>query len=135
MNHIIKLLFAVSIASLLMGCGEKNTSATSNNATGTEQTAAPAVNKMDPAEMYTRAAQLRDDWKTAEALELFTQAADMGERDSMFMLGIMYENGESVPVDEQKAIELLTKSAQLGNGSAPARLKALKAKMAKAAKK
>lgn len=130
MKYIIKLVLVAGFASLLLGCGEKNTTDTTA-AVSAEQAAQPVVVE-DPAALFRQGISYRDEGKSAEAFEMFTKAANLGERDAMLFLGIMYENGESTAADQAKAVEWLSKSAELGNGSAPARLKALKAKMAKA---
>ena len=141
MNKSRGLFFAVLITSLFMGCSKK-----SENSTATEPgTSSPSIETAQPVTvnadtMYTEARDLRDGTNTvavdkAKAFELFTKSAELGNAGAMFFLGVMYENGESVPVDNQKALEWLEKSDKGGCGAAPVRIKELKAKMAKANKK
>lgn len=48
----------------------------------------------------------------AEAFKLFSAAAEQGQQGAQWFLGVMYEHGESVPVDLEKARHWYTQSAQ-----------------------
>lgn len=130
----IKHIFVVALITIFTtSCGENK----SNNASAPQaEGAAVKQEAVDPAKLYFEAVSLRDgtDGKTVDkekALAIFKQLADMGDSNAMFFVGVMYENGESVPVDQNKALEWLEKSAKAGNGAAPERIKQLKAKMKK----
>jgi hypothetical protein len=141
MNKSRGLFFAVLITSLFVGCGKKSESTTTTEAAASNspvQAAQPAANNAEA--MYMQARDLRDGASgvavdKAKAFELFNQAAALGDANAMFFVGIMHENGESVPVDNQKAMEWYEKSDKAGCGAAAPRIKELKAKMAKAKKK
>ncbi len=53
-----------------------------------------------------------------KAVELFTKAADQGEKDSIYQLGILYAYGEGVLRDPPKATELLIQACELGHSEA-----------------
>jgi TPR repeat protein len=144
MNQFTKVTLAIVLASVLAGCGDdksassptaEKSSANPAAAPSAQQAPAqPAAQSVEAAAMEKQAVDLRNGANgvaqdSAKAFELFSKAAELGDRDAMFFVGIMYENGESVPVDEPKAVEWYTKSAEAGNGGAPERLKALKEKM------
>jgi len=125
MNQMIKHFFTAVILLLLASCGEeKKSTDVSTTAVNVEQ---PFIT-YDPTVIFQKAVSYRDVGKSEEAFKLFSKAAELGDRDSMFFLGLMYENGESVPANDEKAVEWLTKSADAGNGSAVEALKTLKAK-------
>ena len=50
-----------------------------------------------------------------EAVKLYDRAAKMGNSDAFFNLGLAYQNGVHVEVDELMAIDLMKKSANMGN--------------------
>lgn len=138
MNKIYTLVYAAVITLLLIGCGKKdeNTPSASTTAASSEQTAAPVD---DATVMYEQARELMSGSKgvvdKAKAFELFNKSAALGSSGAMFFVGVMYANGDSVPVDEKKAMEWLEKSDKAGCGAAAPFMKELKAKMAKAKKK
>ena len=143
MNKIYTLIYAAIIASLLVGCGKKSENAAPSTGsapaatTESAQAAAPAVD--NAALFYEQGRELRDGLKgvvdKAKAFELFSKSAELGNSGAMFFVGVMYANGESVHVDEQKALEWLEKSDKGGCGAAAPYMKELKARMAKKANK
>jgi len=50
-----------------------------------------------------------------EAVKWYQKAADQGDSDALNNLGIMYENGQGVEKDRQKAYDLYKKAAEEGN--------------------
>ena len=50
-----------------------------------------------------------------KAVKLFTKAAEAGDVEAQYKLGVCYCNGEGVPVDEAKGIELIKKAAERGH--------------------
>lgn len=58
----------------------------------------------------------RPDFK--KAATLFAKAADQGEKDSIYQLGILYAYGQGVPRDSHKATILLTQACELGHSQA-----------------
>ena len=59
------------------------------------------------------------------ALQYFTHAANMGDADGQYHLGLLYQYGVGVPKDLGKAAELYQKAADQGNHAAIASLKTL----------
>ena len=50
-----------------------------------------------------------------KALELYTEAAELGSLDALYNLGISYDHGEGVEVDEEKGVEFFKKAAMQGH--------------------
>ena len=50
-----------------------------------------------------------------KALELYTEAAELGSLDALYNLGISYYHGEGVEVDEEKGVEFFKKVAMQGH--------------------
>lgn len=50
-----------------------------------------------------------------KGLELITKAADLGDAESQYNLGLLYMDGELVPKDVKKAAQLWKKAADLGH--------------------
>ena len=50
-----------------------------------------------------------------EAIKLYNQAASMGNKDSLFNLGLAYQNGVSVQINELKAIDYFKRAASMGH--------------------
>lgn len=55
------------------------------------------------------------DYDLESAAAWFYRAAEQGHAAAQFNLGLMYVEGQSVPKDSAKAVELFTKSAEQGN--------------------
>jgi hypothetical protein len=53
-----------------------------------------------------------------EAVRLYEQAAKMENSDATFNLGLTYQNGVHVEVDNLMAIDLMKKAANMGNSKA-----------------
>lgn len=49
-----------------------------------------------------------------EAIKWYQKAVDAGDKESIYLLGKMHENGEGFDKDFDKALELYTKAAELG---------------------
>ncbi len=54
----------------------------------------------------------------AQAMIWFRKAADQGEADAQFNLGVMYENGQGVAQDYAQAVAWYRKAADQGEASA-----------------
>jgi len=54
----------------------------------------------------------------SKAIELYTKAANQGNKAAQNNLASMYIHGEGVPKDPSKAIELYTKAANQGDTAA-----------------
>jgi len=139
MNKIVNFVLVLAFTSLLIGCGDKNEGATADSS-GKAVPEQVAKHEMTGPELFIEAGKYRDGidghpYDREKARALYKQGAEMGERDCEYFLGMMYENGEGGPVDNQLAVEWLTKSAAQDNGGAADRLKHLKARLAKEAKK
>ena len=52
------------------------------------------------------------------ALDWFMKAAELGDSDAMYNLGVMYYSGEGVEMDESTANEWFKKAADAGNENA-----------------
>ena len=50
--------------------------------------------------------------------DLYEKAAEQNDADAQFNLGLIYDKGEGVPADKQKAVELYKKAAENGNTKA-----------------
>lgn len=135
MNQMIKIILVAAIGMFVIGCGEKTDAPATSDANA--PAAAPAaLTEAEALALFNQALDLRDGKNGVtqdlpKAFELFSKASEAGNRDAMFFLAVMYESGESVDVDYDKALMWYTKSDELGCGSAAPKLKALKAKMAK----
>lgn len=64
-----------------------------------------------------------------EAAKWYRTGCDMGDSNSMFRLGIMYEDGKGVSQDYEEAARWYKKSIAAGNPSGRPWLKDLKKKM------
>ena len=53
-----------------------------------------------------------------ESVKWYTMAAEQGNADAQFCLGICYKQGEGVDTDYKEAVKWLTKSAEQGNANA-----------------
>jgi TPR repeat protein len=60
-----------------------------------------------------------------KAADWYAMAADSGDADAMFYLGLLYANGQGVAQDYAKAREWYEKAAEKGNESAKAKLEKL----------
>ena len=52
---------------------------------------------------------------TRRAVELWTEAAELGSVEALYQLGVAHYNGEGVPQDEKKAVEYYNKAAMHGH--------------------
>ena len=52
------------------------------------------------------------------ALKWYLKAAELGNADAMFGIGLLYEYGHGVDQDDEKAMEWYLKAAELGNETA-----------------
>ena len=57
----------------------------------------------------------------------FQQAAEGNHSIAQYFLGLMYENGESVPANREEAIRWYTRSAEQGDASGKSKLASLTA--------
>jgi hypothetical protein len=64
--------------------------------------------------MLNLGAMYTEEQNYIEAVEWYRKAADLGDEEAMFRVGSMYENGEGVEKDIQKAKELYSMSAEKG---------------------
>ena len=69
------------------------------------------------------AAMAQGDYETA--LAEFTKAAEDGDMNAQFNLGVMYENGQGVEQSDLKAAEWYQKAADNGHPEAPMALQVL----------
>src|SRR5690606_13747029 len=113
MHKILKMALVFTAAFLTVACGD-NPDSTPGNA---PPAAIQAPSTVDASALHRDALRVREAGDFAKAFDLFNQAATAGDRDAMFFLGVMYEHGESVDVNYEKAIEWYTKSDALGCGS------------------
>jgi len=58
----------------------------------------------------------------AEAVRWYQLAADRGDPDAQYYLGLCYEEGRGIPANKQKAFELFYKSAARGRARAQYRV-------------
>jgi hypothetical protein len=139
MNKTINLVCVAILASLLMGCGKKSNDTTAATTSVTPKEQATQSTAMSTADLYEQAKELYSGSKgvvdKAKAFELFSKGAELGDGNSMFFVGVMYDTGEAGTQDEQKALEWFEKSDKAGCGAAAPWIKKMKAKMAKAKKK
>ncbi len=63
---------------------------------------------------YSRAYDLRQEGRFAEAFEIYRHFADLGEESGQYALGSMYYKGEGVEQDIRKAVEYLKAAAERG---------------------
>ena len=57
-----------------------------------------------------------------EALQLFTKAAEQGDAEAQFYLGLMHYNGDGLPQDHKHAVHWWEKSAKQENAEAQSNL-------------
>ena len=67
------------------------------------------------ANVFESAVSAYENEEYAEAIESFREAAEDGNADAQFNLGLMYLKGEGVDEDYAQALEWFTKSAEQGN--------------------
>ena len=67
-------------------------------------------------EAYRNGRGVPEDYK--EAAKWFTKAAEQGDADAQYNLGIMYDNGRGVPKDDKEAVKWYRKSAEQGYADA-----------------
>ena len=53
-----------------------------------------------------------------QAVYWYTKAAQQGDTDAQFLLGIMYDEGDDVPEDKAQAVYWYTKAAEMGDETA-----------------
>jgi len=70
--------------------------------------------------MYYNGKGVPQDW--SKAREWYEKAAEKGNAEAMFNLGVMYEHGEGVPQNYAKAAEWYEKWAEKGDAKAMFRL-------------
>jgi len=63
-----------------------------------------------------------------EAMRWYRKAADKGDADAMFNIGVLYDNGEGVKQDYIEAMRWYRKAADKGDADAKAALKRLRDK-------
>jgi hypothetical protein len=93
------------------------------------QQPAPPVTSQDASALYTQANNLlkglgrsATSQDYAKARDWYEKAADGGNPDAMFKLGVIYQNGQGVALDYAKAREWYEKAADGGNADAMANL-------------
>lgn len=69
-----------------------------------------------PLHQYFYAGDLEKEGKKAEALEWYKRAAEGGQRDAWYYIGLAYENGETVPKDLAYAAKCYEKGACAPSG-------------------
>ena len=57
-----------------------------------------------------------------EAVKLFRQAADKGNAQAQYNLGIMYKNGQGVKRDDKEAVKWFQRAADQGHAKAQSNL-------------
>ena len=70
------------------------------------------------ADIYRRALILENGYCISQAVALYRKAADLGNADAQFKLGLMYKNGNGVVLNNIQAIEWLRKAALQGHENA-----------------
>ena len=70
------------------------------------------------ADIYRRALILENGYCISQAVALYRKAADLGNADAQFKLGLMYKNGSGVVLNNIQAIEWLRKAALQGHENA-----------------
>ena len=70
------------------------------------------------ADIYRRALILENGCCISQAVALYRKAADLGNADAQFKLGLMYKNGSGVVLNNIQAIEWLRKAALQGHENA-----------------
>jgi TPR repeat protein len=66
--------------------------------------------------MYFQGQEIPQDYK--EAVKWLTKAAEQGNAEAQFNLGVMYAKGEGVPQDDKEAAKWYTKAAEQGDAEA-----------------
>lgn len=86
-----------------------------------------AARKDHPAAQYNLAALLEDDGETGlmEALDWYRRAADNGDRDAMYRLGLLCERGLDPDMTADRALFWYRKAAELGHTTAIQRVEHL----------
>jgi TPR repeat protein len=90
-----------------------------NSEQATKQKAAYIFSTSDPAgDITDKAVSLARNKKTAEAVVLFTQAAEQGNRAAQYFLGLMYARGDGLEQDFHQAYKWLLKAGMGGHPKA-----------------
>ena len=89
-------------------------------------TAKPAAAKPKPADPYADGMKAYNNGDYDAAVKNLTKASNLSDKqkagEAAFKLGLMYETGDGVAADKQKAIEWYEKAAKLGNKGAKRKL-------------
>ena len=73
-------------------------------------------------ELYNQGVAYYNQKNYTEAVKFFIQAAEQGNADAQFNLGVCYRNGYGVPQDYNKAVEWFSKAAEQGEAYAQCNL-------------
>lgn len=114
------------------GAKTETVAAPAQNATPAGQTAAKTgtaskpASKPKPADPYADGMKAYNNGDYDNAVKNLTKASNLSDKqkagEAAFKLGTMYENGEGVDANKQKAIEWYEKAAKLGNKNAKRKL-------------
>ena len=77
----------------------------------------------DPVALYELGEHHLQAGEFDRARELWERAAAAGSGEALFNLGLLYENGEGVPKDDDRAQDYYRRGAALGHAGARARVK------------
>ena len=83
---------------------------------------------LNESDAMTKAYEARREQKYDEARRYYTRAAELGNVDAMWVLGILYENGQGVKQDYVQARAWYQKAADAGNAFAKQQLELIKDK-------
>jgi TPR repeat protein len=115
-----KLLAAMFVALLMVGCGEERGDETEFERTKRLAEDGDAVAQHNLGHMYHLAKGVPRDF--AEAVKWYRKAAEQGNADGQRSLGFCFGNGDGVPKDDVQAFKWYRKAAEQGNAIAQAYL-------------
>jgi uncharacterized caspase-like protein len=82
----------------------------------------PSTRKVDTAALFARGEERFNAGDVADALPFYRQAADAGDKNAMFRIGLIYENGNGVNEDKAEAMRWYRKAADAGDKSSMFRI-------------
>lgn len=116
---VLALIGIVVIGTVIKGIVDAVKARRASSAKTTERSTPSTPEELRMAgQSYLYAPQSRQDF--ADAKQILLKAANLGDSQAQFDLGVMYRNGRGVPVDEAEAFTWFKKSADNGNSAAQA---------------
>lgn len=114
-SGFMRLIACLFCALTIAGCA----TAAKPPAPGADQPATDTPGSLTPGEAYTRGMELRDANRVEEARRYMLSAAERGDKEAQFELGLWYMTGNrGVPIDFARAAKWVEQAAEQGQHDA-----------------